>query len=436
MGEVRLQSGCPDSGYVFTSIDSIGTAKWLPSSGGGGGPTLYTADGAVNNRTVDVNGSIKFELAEFLDGAELILDTAKSVVLFGPAGFAGLLAKLGSRQIINAITDLTGQPEILVMSFDTTDFSAAGVTVNVALQTASLYNNTPGQREHRVLASDGSLDMLSSDSGDSSRVIIAPNSIKFDVIKSDTTPGNTGPFLYLGKPSESTGGAFLSFDSIPAVENQFGFGQVSLDTMWTGGFFIEIQIDTNTNMGLLVYGRQGEILGKNSEVASEGALSFYFVTNDSLDGTKPTGENSRAQLSFSTRISEGSDTVSTNNSFSLQPDRTSMGLTSFVFTDSLVDTEVAVIELVNVVDTITHTTEIKLNIDISGSKKSGDVLTINSGGTYAEWLPQSDGGTWPPTQYADDAAAGAAGLFTGRWYQTSGAGAAPLNVAGILMVKQ
>lgn len=38
--------------------------------------------------------------------------------------------------------------------------------------------------------------------------------------------------------------------------------------------------------------------------------------------------------------------------------------------------------------------------------------------------------------YADDAAAGVGGKITGEFYQTSGAGAAPLNVAGIVMVKQ
>lgn len=38
--------------------------------------------------------------------------------------------------------------------------------------------------------------------------------------------------------------------------------------------------------------------------------------------------------------------------------------------------------------------------------------------------------------YADDAAAGAAGLVTGDMYQTTGAGAAPLNAAGIVMLKQ
>ena len=40
------------------------------------------------------------------------------------------------------------------------------------------------------------------------------------------------------------------------------------------------------------------------------------------------------------------------------------------------------------------------------------------------------------TAYADDAAAGAAGLTTGQLFQTSGAGAAPLNAAGIVMIKQ
>lgn len=40
------------------------------------------------------------------------------------------------------------------------------------------------------------------------------------------------------------------------------------------------------------------------------------------------------------------------------------------------------------------------------------------------------------TAYADDVAAGVGGLTTGQLYQTTGSGAAPLNVAGILMVKQ
>jgi hypothetical protein len=38
--------------------------------------------------------------------------------------------------------------------------------------------------------------------------------------------------------------------------------------------------------------------------------------------------------------------------------------------------------------------------------------------------------------YDDDAAAGAAGLAAGKLFQTTGAGAAPLNAAGIVMIKQ
>ena len=38
--------------------------------------------------------------------------------------------------------------------------------------------------------------------------------------------------------------------------------------------------------------------------------------------------------------------------------------------------------------------------------------------------------------YNDDTAAGVGGLVAGQLYQTTGAGAAPLNAAGIVMVKQ
>ena len=40
------------------------------------------------------------------------------------------------------------------------------------------------------------------------------------------------------------------------------------------------------------------------------------------------------------------------------------------------------------------------------------------------------------TAYNDDAAAGVGGLVAGQLYQTTGTGAAPLNAAGIVMVKQ
>ena len=54
------------------------------------------------------------------------------------------------------------------------------------------------------------------------------------------------------------------------------------------------------------------------------------------------------------------------------------------------------------------------------------VFTIKTNGIINEVLPA----------YADDADAGANGLVAGDRYQTSGAGASPLNVAGIVMIKQ
>lgn len=45
-------------------------------------------------------------------------------------------------------------------------------------------------------------------------------------------------------------------------------------------------------------------------------------------------------------------------------------------------------------------------------------------------------GTLAIPAYADEAAALAGGLATGKLFQTTGTAAAPLNVAGIIMIKQ
>ena len=60
---------------------------------------------------------------------------------------------------------------------------------------------------------------------------------------------------------------------------------------------------------------------------------------------------------------------------------------------------------------------------------SGDTLV--SGSFTANTMTLSN-----VSAFADDSAAGTGGLVTGDVYQTSGAGAAPLNAAGILMIKQ
>lgn len=86
-------------------------------------------------------------------------------------------------------------------------------------------------------------------------------------------------------------------------------------------------------------------------------------------------------------------------------------------------------------------------INRNGSSKFRFGTETKNGVTYDAFGPTSGtsslGGTsewvnifFNPPAYADDAAAGAGGLGSDQVYQTDGTGAAPLNVAGILMVKQ
>ncbi len=72
-----------------------------------------------------------------------------------------------------------------------------------------------------------------------------------------------------------------------------------------------------------------------------------------------------------------------------------------------------------------------------------DLFSFHPAGSNDTALGDPDGGpnTWRnihfnPPAYADDAAAGVGGVLSYQVYQTDGTGAAPLNVAGILMVKQ
>jgi hypothetical protein len=72
---------------------------------------------------------------------------------------------------------------------------------------------------------------------------------------------------------------------------------------------------------------------------------------------------------------------------------------------------------------------------VSAPGSSGQMLT--STGTTVSWIKNNwEGLKNTMIAYADDAAAGVAGLTGGDMYVTDGTGAAPLNVAGIMMVKQ
>lgn len=74
-------------------------------------------------------------------------------------------------------------------------------------------------------------------------------------------------------------------------------------------------------------------------------------------------------------------------------------------------------------------------MDVAG--QNFNVTVATSGTTQTQFIQNNTGFTMLGIPaYADDAAAGAAGLITGSLYQTTGTAAAPLNVAGILMIKQ
>jgi len=99
------------------------------------------------------------------------------------------------------------------------------------------------------------------------------------------------------------------------------------------------------------------------------------------------------------------------------------------------------------IGTPSNVPDIPMLINRSGSTKFRFESQTKNGVTYDAFTPSSNtaslGGTsewvnifFNPPAYADDAAAGAAGLGADQVYQTDGTGAAPLNVAGILMVKQ
>jgi len=64
------------------------------------------------------------------------------------------------------------------------------------------------------------------------------------------------------------------------------------------------------------------------------------------------------------------------------------------------------------------------------------IISFESNNVEKAYIDKDGGfvGNFP--SYDDDSAAGTGGLTTGQQYQTTGSGASPLNVAGIVMVKQ
>lgn len=83
---------------------------------------------------------------------------------------------------------------------------------------------------------------------------------------------------------------------------------------------------------------------------------------------------------------------------------------------------------------------LNLYADYQGNQPSvsmaSNFIELNAGADAASYIKFLTQGLTTLAAYDDDAAAGTAGLTTGMIYQTTGAGAAPLDAAGIVMIKQ
>jgi hypothetical protein len=83
---------------------------------------------------------------------------------------------------------------------------------------------------------------------------------------------------------------------------------------------------------------------------------------------------------------------------------------------------------------------LNLIADYQGNQPSvsmaSNSIELNAGADAASYIKFLTQGLTTLAAYDDDAAAGTAGLTTGMIYQTTGLGAAPLDAAGIVMIKQ
>jgi len=292
MGEVRLQSGSPDSGYVFTSIDSIGTAKWLPSSGGG-------SNWSVN-------------------GNDIYPQTATTLMV--RPGSTSTNARLFDFRVPSNLA--TSPDTVGVISWSST--GTAAEKRRISLHNAAMEFEGPNP-SYRINASGAGQTVggaFVQERGNMLQHYI--QSERDDRVRWNFAPTNPSKLIFAG---------------------------------WHDNFGVAI------GSNLVVLDENDLLLKTFGEIGSQrkGVL-FSAISEAERDAWTPTSAGTM----------------------------------------------------------IYNETEMCYNL-----------------WTGTVWKSMcATGGTWPPTQYADDAAAGAAGLLTGRWYQTSGAGAAPLNVAGILMVKQ
>ena len=130
---------------------------------------------------------------------------------------------------------------------------------------------------------------------------------------------------------------------------------------------------------------------------------------------------------------DGTNTIDINHDFTgLLSGQSTQFLTPTIFASALVGVEITTDFSGPAGSTKWRQNDTLISSAVGGGAISM-VLTSAGGGALNISAPRVN---MPLLAHDDDAAAGAAGLVIGDIYQTTGAGAAPLNAPGILMIKQ
>jgi len=168
------------------------------------------------------------------------------------------------------------------------------------------------------------------------------------------------------------------------------------------------KFDTSSAFGFTLVSRQNNTFGSGSGTRSSFYTSRTYGVDFLLGYASSLGVTDTVGYRFNTK------------------DSTSAGandIERFVIENGAAETK-SYFDNISVLGIGTYNPDTNVKVHISGD-------TLMSGSFTASTMTLSN-----VPAFADDSAAGTGGLSVGDVYQTSGTGAAPLNVAGILMIKQ
>lgn len=220
-----------------------------------------------------------------------------------------------------------------------------------------------------------------------------------------------------------------------------------------GGLFTDKSLNIISNTAnqdfQLAIAKDNRLTLRNVDTVSSITRSISLISTSALNATLPTGG-----IEIKERYSDLFGYEFTNSSRKLQLSVINGSLipaksvslikvdnTSIIAQKSIDNSNAA--SLISGLNIDTSPDAVMLYHHCSQSAFDGNVLKINTSGfsflasSVVKFLIAPSGEiTITLPSYADDASAGGGGLTSGMLYQTTGLGAAPLNVAGIIVAKQ